>query len=144
MEPPQWELSIEYLGLAEVQWHLFYLRPWSFYIRGCTKLIRFIACLCEEPARSEESPYPSCPWSYTVEYAHNDRATTRYGILRYDRSRISGNVRHVSAKQQTSVAGCGLLDRAAEDVVISQRWRRRSGTWGGSTWPLHSFEYLFA
>ena len=67
-------------------------------------------------------------------------------LLRYDRSRISGNVRHVSAKQQTSVAGCGLLDRAIEDVVISQRWRRRSGTWGGeetSTWPLHSFLNIY-
>ena len=67
---------------------------------------------------------------------HNDRATTRqmtilrsFPILRYDCSPYQDM--YGTPRQSNKHPRRGLLDRAAEDVVISHRCRRRSGTWGG-------------
>ena len=52
-----------------------------------------------------------------------------FPILRYDCSPYQDM--YGTPRQSNKHPRRGLLDRAAEDVVISHRCRRRSGTWGG-------------
>ena len=122
---------------------------WLFLIRQIPSYVRSYYLASNRPPyirvvvvnwRRTQRPCHDVIWQYydtIVPPYYYDTIVPPYYYYYVDRSPYQ-------ATQQTSVAGCGLLDRAAEDVVISQRWRRRSGTWGGSTWPLHSFEYLFA
>ena len=97
----------------------FWSDPTSLFAHISSNRTLYTGCCCQLKTRCCTTTVP-----------RRDMTILRsFPILRYDCSPYQDM--YGTPRQSNKHLRRGLLDRAAEDVVISHRCRRRSGTWGG-------------